>query len=320
MAYPLVSVLTPVHETGLFLLLRAFESVKAQGFSDNDLEWVMILHNCSGDYKKSVYDRFGPVPYVIIREVDLPGTGLACARSNTLKAASGKYLFFLDGDDELAPHCLEKVVKAMEETNADTAVYSAFVKIGQGGFGCFCDADPREGRLLLDRGDPRIGSTLCYSGVSVWTRACRRSFLKDKNIDFDLMCPNHITDPIFNFEVALAANKTLILPGLIGYIYYYGMGMMVSDKERASTDLLDMFDRYFNKYRPEGLSADNLMWFFLLLFFILSGETKTSKDSDIIRKVREYANALEPSSMTWQYLQRGAGQIYDDVIHRIRSM
>lgn len=324
---PLVSILTPVHETDISCLERAYKSVIAQEYGSKDIEWVLVLHNCSSDYKSAVYERFGLCSDVVIIEADIPGTGLAYARQETLKAASGTYVFFLDSDDEMTPHCVPKVIKAMEETGADTAMWSAFVKIGTGGFGCWCDADPSKGRLILERGDPRIGSTLCYSGAGIWTRAYKKEFLLDRKIGFDQECPNHITDPVFNMDTAIATDKTVILPGLVGYTYYYGLGMMTSDPGRASGDILGLLDRYFEKYRAAGLTADNLMWLFLSLLLYLAKEDRknteqTGRESiyeNTIDKVRGYASKLAAPSMEWHYLQKTEDRLYGDVMRTLMS-
>ena len=248
----------------------------------------------------------------------MSGTGLAFAREKALKAASGEYLFFLDSDDELSPKCVEKVVSAMDETCADTAVYSAWVQTGQLGFACFCDADPKRGKLLLNKGDNRVGSTLCYSGAGLWTRACRRSFLEENGIGFDESRPNHITDPIFNFEVALSAERTVVLSSLVGYIYHYGIGMLLSDRKQAADDILSLCETYISDYKKRGLAADNLIWFFLRLYlFLAEGQKEDTSKMEGFCRAKGIAGVLAPPKMDWVYLQNGADRIYAEVMKRI---
>lgn len=44
---------------------------------------------------------------------------LSVPRNVALDNASGKYLFFLDADNELTPDCIREIVSVMEETGAD---------------------------------------------------------------------------------------------------------------------------------------------------------------------------------------------------------
>lgn len=313
-SYPKVSILTPLHETSHELVERAFLSIKTGKYELENLEWVVVLHNCSKEYSEAFHERFDKEEFLTVSEVNMPQTGLAYARAKTLEKAKGEYIFFLDGDDELTPSCIRDAVEAMEDTGADIAAFSIWVKFGAGGIGGFCDADPSKGRLILDKGDERIGSTMCYSGVGVWSRGYRRSFLLDKGISFDESCPNHITDPVFNLDAALRASRIVILPQLMGYIYYYGIGMLKADGKNAAKDLLLLLDRYFEKYRQQGLIADNLMCFFLqLILLLIRSNVKDDTQRDYLKKVKEYSEKLDKPVMNWTYLQGGMNHICKEI-------
>lgn len=57
--------------------------------------------------------------------------GTASARNKGIEAASGKYITFLDADDEIVPDMYEKLVALMENTNADLGICGFYFKVEQ---------------------------------------------------------------------------------------------------------------------------------------------------------------------------------------------
>ncbi|MBR1477588.1 MAG: AMP-binding protein [Lachnospiraceae bacterium] len=312
----LASVLTPLHEKNLSLVKRAFASLKAQRFGFKNLEWVILLHNCSENYKKEIHHLFDKYDNIRIEERDVPGTSLQYARSELLGLACGKYLFFMDGDDEMTPYCVSKSIEAMEESGADLATWAVTIRSGDYDMMFCCDADPSKGNLVLEKGDPRIGSTLCFSGPGLWAHVFRRSFLQEKNIRFNANSRKEKTcqDVDFVLDAVLAANRVLIMPNLTGYIYYYGIGMFNEAGTQVVYDLMDLVRRYKNSYRDAGLAADNLIWAAMSIgllpqFYFVPESMKT----DYLHMLEECFSWLSPPKMNWSALQKAADSIYNEL-------
>ena len=127
-----VSVLTPVHNTPIEQLTRAYRSLLDQSFGFSGIQWVVVLHNCERDYITRVRELLGDQMNICLSEVSQEGTGVSFARNATLERAEGTYLFFLDSDDEMLPDCIGTVVDEMETAGADTAIFVAKVEGGNG--------------------------------------------------------------------------------------------------------------------------------------------------------------------------------------------
>lgn len=311
------SVLTPVHEVRLDLLERAYKSLRKQQFGFDNLEWVILLHNCSDSYKKEIYRRFGDIENVMIEERDVNGTGLAYARSELINLAGGKYLFFLDGDDEITPSCIKVAVSAMDETGADMSTWAVDIRSEDSELWFCCDADPKDEKLVIDRGDPRMGSTLCFSGPGLWAHAFRRTFIKDKNVCFDVESPAGTTclDVIFVFNALLAADRLVILPRLTGYVYYYGIGLFNAAGYKVAYDMMSLVERYRDYYRDAGLFADNLMWLIMGLGLIPTWRlVPYSLQSDYQKALKDCVKWLKPPRMNWKKLQKIADYFYTELI------
>ena len=118
---PTVSVIMPAF-CAAETLDRAVSSVLQQGFADLDL-W--IIDDASTDATLALAQRW-VARDSRVRVIALDhNLGAAGARNRGLTAASGRYIAFLDADDEWLPEKLGLQISAMRETGA-TLCYTAF--------------------------------------------------------------------------------------------------------------------------------------------------------------------------------------------------
>lgn len=118
---PLVSVIMPAYCEERFLQ-AAVDSVKAQ---TEDSWELLILDDCSGDNTFSLAQSFAAGDSRIIALRNEQNMGVAATRNRGIALAKGKYIAFLDGDDQWLPRKLELQLKALEDQEADIA-YCAY--------------------------------------------------------------------------------------------------------------------------------------------------------------------------------------------------
>ena len=104
----LVSIIIPTYNREV-LIVKALESVFNQTFQDFE---VLIIDDASTDNTEKVIKEMGH-PRVRYYKLDKNG-GQCIARNFGAVHAKGKYLAFLDSDDEWLPEKLEKQVELME--------------------------------------------------------------------------------------------------------------------------------------------------------------------------------------------------------------
>lgn len=111
-----ISVIIPVFN-GENTIERALQSVAAQDF-DGEIE-VLITDDGSTDQSIALAELFFtkfPIPHQIISQQN---SGVSKARNEAMKKASGKYLVFLDADDEWFPEKLSAQIEIMERYQLD---------------------------------------------------------------------------------------------------------------------------------------------------------------------------------------------------------
>jgi len=123
---PLVSIIIPCYNQARYLPL-AIRSVLVQSRPD----WEIVLVNDgSTDDTATVAAQFTDTRIHYIYQTN---QGLSAARNTGIRATQGRYLAFLDSDDEWEPEFLEKCVQTLELNPNLAGVYTRNIFIDQEG-------------------------------------------------------------------------------------------------------------------------------------------------------------------------------------------
>jgi len=127
---PVISILVPVFNAKAHFLRNCIRSVLYQSYP----HWQLCLaDDCSTEpHVRPLLEEWAAKDSRI-RLVSLDSNrGIAGATNAAANIADGEYLGFLDNDDELAPECLFRIAKAINESGADL-LYSDEDLIGEDG-------------------------------------------------------------------------------------------------------------------------------------------------------------------------------------------
>lgn len=157
-----------------------------------------------------------------VRLIRKENGGLASARNAGMEAMRGKYVTFVDSDDEVRPETFERCIRALEDNNADVAVYGVKVIWVADGL-CKVDKlpDGYYGALTPEQ-------IIALQKANLLNYACNKvyqsSFLSGMSFD-----PNGMPceDIIFNLNFIMAGAKWVNVD-YVGYIYYRTDGTLLS--------------------------------------------------------------------------------------------
>jgi len=108
-----VSIITPAHNSAKYIA-DTIESVINQTYQN----WEMIIiDDYSTDNSKDIINEYSKKDKRIVPIFLETNLGAAQARNSGLKIASGRYIAFLDSDDQWFQYKLEKQVKFMQDKN-----------------------------------------------------------------------------------------------------------------------------------------------------------------------------------------------------------
>ena len=304
----LVSVLTPIHNTPMDLVKRAFDSLLTQGIPFSKIQWVVVLHNCSDSCVREIDKLLGAYPNVTCRAACEEGTRVSYARNRCLDYAEGRYLFFLDSDDALLPGTIAAVTGEMEDTGAEIGVFAAEVQVSSRRYDMWVDGDPGRGSLFLDSDKQAKAQSMCMSELFLWNRCYRRAFLLEHALSFDEAYTLG-EDFRFNLDATAAAGRIVLLPQIRGYRYYQGLGMSYRLPEDASfqKEMAERNQKAGHTLKPEeamaeyavtlykegtakGLLMDAMLWPFLLqhirvMRLLRVSEAARARVSEILKPV-----------------------------------
>lgn len=180
MSVPVITVIIPVFRVDSLMLSKCLFSVQNQQTKDFSIECIAIF---DGEPSKDVLSVAGNFP--ICRFDTIEHGGVSAARNEGIKQATGKYLTFVDADDELPEHALEDLFTYAERYSCDVVqgAYDAVLpsSVEHHSYREVDEIFKDESLRVFQR------DVLCPDkGVSlVWGKLFRRSFIVENDIHFD---------------------------------------------------------------------------------------------------------------------------------------
>ena len=214
-------------------------SVIVPGFDTREAWWhrcvTSILDALGADDEVLCIDDGSPVPPKCLGELAAKdgrvrvlrhekNLGLPSARNTGLDAAEGRFVAFVDSDDEVRPDAFERSIEALERHAADVAVYGIRSMYVDDGFEVH---DVPEAKFYGELSPADVGylvkKRLFYYSCN---KVFRKGFLDERNMRFR---PEGVPceDAIFNVALVVNKAKWVTVP-CEGYIYYRYDGSLLS--------------------------------------------------------------------------------------------
>ena len=228
-----ISIIIPSYESNANQLRRCLKSVSLQKDEGVDVECIVIFDGVPHKDVLSIMDEYPDVSCVTIKH-----GGVSAARNEGIRSAKGRYISFVDADDELPEYALKKMLSYADKHGCEIvqgsydAVLSSSIE-----HHAYMDKESifKDSRLTRFQQD-----ILCPDkGISlVWGKLFRRSFIIDNDIVFD--CKMQMSeDTAFVFDACSKASTIGYIPDTV---YQYTR----SQTSTVSTFRLDYESRIVN--------------------------------------------------------------------------
>lgn len=293
----LVSVVTPFHNTDMNLFKKGFESLKKQTLGFEKIEWVVVVHNSEKHYLDETRELTAGYDNVKIYELNNSARTPSSPRNYALDHCTGKYVAFMDSDDSFNITAMKDITDALESTGAQLASFRAEEETEDDTVLPVMDVramfDQTQSIIDLHKGDPDLDRLIYTGGLTVWCKMILRDVLEDHNIRFD----ENITygeDVTFSMTVLKYTDHVIILPQIIGYIYYMHHGSLAQDTNHTPDGVMtvcDNFSTLFDVALEGGYPIERLAWpimAYLSDLVMFNPDLPESYKTEICDKMRKY--------------------------------
>lgn len=280
---PLVTISIPIFKCEKFII-RCLESVKNQTYKNLE---IVLVNDCTPDDSMSLVKNFMDAnPDLTIKIIEhQENSGLSVVRNNGIKASTGKYLFFLDSDDEITTDCIELLVKKAEKTDAQIIIaqnrwINTFDNTTKDfGFPTITEKKYYDNNL-------EIFSVYSKGGFpsSSWNKLFKRDFIVDNQIYF---VPGLFAQDELWFFHLLLKTDTLAIIDDITYLYYlHGESVIFNRKKKNFENYLTILEYLTKSYKEEKNSELKMLIKNKIVLFkemVLVMQWKALKDKEYLK-------------------------------------
>lgn len=238
----MISVVIPLYNIEAYIG-KCIESVLAQTCENME---ILLIDDGSDDQSGAVCDAYARKD-TRIRVLHQKHGGVGAARNAGIAEAVGEYIYFLDGDDFIAPSLLQMAKDAIERENSDVCCFG-YVRVSESGEELYTrqfDDGIYEIAAEEDKFEFMARKYFYYRcGSEVWNRLYRRKIIQKKSLRFEDQKLVQGEDMLFNFHYLLYTDRVVVLPDAP---YFY--------RERANSLLQELKQAQLKRYHKLMLYA-----------------------------------------------------------------
>lgn len=249
MLYPLITISIPIYNCEKYIE-RSINSVLNQTYTNIE---ILLVDDKGNDNSLNIVKRIQSQHPEKIRIIEHEtNQGLSIVRNTGIDKAKGKYLFFLDGDDEIVSNCIEELYKLITETNTTMAVGEILAK------NTFKNTEYKifpfihSHTVFKDNTDVLEGFCNAYWPVNAWNKLINVDFLRKNKLYF--IKGLYSQDELWSFHTALKLDSISFLHK-ITYIYYLHKESIIFNKTKRNFENHQTIVEYFTSaYKLESPS------------------------------------------------------------------
>lgn len=303
---PMVSIIIPVYKAEAYLP-TLFKCLRNQTYRNIE---VLLIEDGSPDHSGKMLDNLAGMDnrFHVIHQKN---SGTAEARNRGIKAATGKYLMFMDDDDRIPKTYVEEYVSAIEKMHTDIVIGGYRRVAGNGRI-------LRTRRLVKRSSYPDRGTKRCawkdifaarsyewlkFIQIAPWAKIYRTGFVRNAEAEF---LPYTYGEDIY-FQMMLYASHPKI--GYIPSVSYQWMSWDTSVTNtlhkgiQKKADIFPMLDKLLTVYPERDPFFRYFLYRHCAYHIFSSGQTADSRKLKTeIRQCRkwldkhDYSLALNPFS------------------------
>ena len=253
---PLVSINIPVYKCEKYIL-HCLESVKNQTYKNLE---IILVNDCTPDNSLEIVEKFiVENPELNIRLLHHEkNRGLSVVRNTGIENSTGKYLYFLDSDDEITPDCIELLVSEVLEKKVKMVIaQNRWINTFDNSAKDF--GFPTNSKKKHYCSNEEIFEAYCNGlfPVPSWNKLIELEFLKKNKIYF---VPGlYAQDELWFFHLMEKIDSLSII-NEITYLYYLHSNSVIFNRTKINFENHQTIVEWFTKgYEESGRNRKQLI-------------------------------------------------------------
>lgn len=223
-----ISIIVPIYQVEQYIE-RCINSIVKQAFTDYE---VILVDDASPDNTLLIAENLlqeNQITFQVVKHQE--NQSLSEARNSGLKVAKGKYIIFMDSDDELSYNeVLTQFYETIEREKADFVAANHQIIYGE--------TDIRKEEVVIKEAVALYEKDILYRfllaefSMSSWNKIINRNFLLNNQLFFVKGLRSQ--DELHTFQMCLAAKKCYCLPDYC-YNYYKENRCSITNNQNEKT-------------------------------------------------------------------------------------
>ncbi len=252
------------------IVSEAINSLIGQSFSDFE---IIIVDDGSSDSTPEIIKKYSE-KFDFIKPILLTHQGCGNSRNEGCKAAKGKYVIFLDGDDIFDCDLLFNMYKKIEEEKADIVI---------------CNSREFEGSIK------NIKKTHFHTEYPIgwaWDKMIRKSLIEEYDLKFsNLSSSNDLT---FVYCALFLSKKTVKIPDCLVYRRLRENSVsFLRDEKNAFIALCELKEKLCELERYNEFENDFQNIAIRLVFWLYNSAKTRERRKKVLEYIKYYENYLE---------------------------
>ncbi len=291
------TIITPFHNVDLSMFANCRKSVLEQSIGFENIQWIIVLHNCEEMFIEQVPKYFEGLDNVIVKVLNNDAHTPSSPRNYAFQFATGDYIGYLDGDDSYTHECLEIAVREIEAARAQVLCFRREYELERPGLFALTETilwNQTYERIIVDADNwdmEKMFSGVFGLGTS---KIYGRQYLIDNHITFDESIP-FAEDLQYVVDAFVNADRIVYLPQMIGYHYYINSHSLVQNDDVDGETLIGYAQglaKIFRNFLQYGIETDVVQ----SLSMKVAGGILTSTRTTLEQR-KEIYNILSPYLM-----------------------
>ena len=245
---PNISIIVPIYNVEVYLR-PCVDSILAQTFTDFEL---ILVDDGSPDNCGAICDEYA-VKDSRIHVIHQENGGLSAARNTGIETAKGMYLTFIDSDDLVHPHMLEKMKSELENRDADVCIcdLQRFSEMNQ--------INPKAGAGMPTQTLTNLDACeSLYSDQSAqYTVACAKLYRRELFHSVRFPVHKYHEDEATTYKILYSAKRIVVIPNAYYYYRINSSGIMLTESVERRKDALEAFQsrlKFFQDHCEDSLA------------------------------------------------------------------